>query len=78
MVIVNVIGGLGNQLFQYAAGRRLALKHNTELLLDSSGYGPVNTDAATSAIGHRRLLLFDFRFSPTKRSANPLHVTFGI
>lgn len=30
------MGGLGNQLFQYAAGRALALKHQTELKLDLS------------------------------------------
>lgn len=34
MIIVQLIGGLGNQMFQYAAGRRLALHHNTELKLD--------------------------------------------
>lgn len=27
-------GGLGNQMFQYAAGRALALRHGTELMLD--------------------------------------------
>jgi Glycosyl transferase family 11 len=27
-------GGLGNQLFQYAAARRLALRHDTELVID--------------------------------------------
>jgi hypothetical protein len=39
MIIVRLTGGLGNQLFQYAAGRRLALAHGTELLLDVSSYG---------------------------------------
>jgi hypothetical protein len=34
MVIVKLIGGLGNQLFQYAVGRQLAEVHKTELLLD--------------------------------------------
>lgn len=34
MIIIQLKGGLGNQLFQYAAGRRLAVKNNTELLLD--------------------------------------------
>lgn len=34
MVIVKIMGGLGNQLFQYAAAKRLALKHNVELKLD--------------------------------------------
>jgi hypothetical protein len=34
MIIVQLIGGLGNQLFQYAFGRSLAIKNNTELKLD--------------------------------------------
>lgn len=33
------MGGLGNQLFQYALGRRLALKNKTELFLDISQLG---------------------------------------
>lgn len=37
MIIVRLAGGLGNQLFQYAAGRRLALRHDAELKLDISG-----------------------------------------
>jgi hypothetical protein len=40
MIIVKVMGGLGNQLFQYAMGRRLAERHGVELLLDTSSYGP--------------------------------------
>ncbi len=36
MICVRLNGGLGNQLFQYAAGRALALRHNTDLLLDIS------------------------------------------
>ena len=38
MVIVNVIGGLGNQMFQYAAGRALALSSRQLLLLDTSDF----------------------------------------
>lgn len=34
MVTVGILGGLGNQLFQYAFGRYLSLKKNTDLLLD--------------------------------------------
>ena len=30
------MGGLGNQMFQYAFGRRMALMNNTELVLDQS------------------------------------------
>lgn len=38
MVIVQIIGGLGNQLFQYAAGRALANYHNVELKLDITAF----------------------------------------
>ena len=38
MVISRLIGGLGNQMFQYAAGRSLAIANNCELKLDVSGY----------------------------------------
>jgi hypothetical protein len=39
MIIVQLFGGLGNQMFQYAAGRRLAYFLNTKLILDISPYG---------------------------------------
>lgn len=38
MIITKLIGGLGNQMFQYAAGRRTAIANNTELKLDITGY----------------------------------------
>ncbi|CAN5827449.1 alpha-1,2-fucosyltransferase [soil metagenome] len=34
MIRVVLSGGIGNQLFQYAAGRALALKRNTNLIVD--------------------------------------------
>jgi len=34
MIIVKLKGGLGNQMFEYALGRHLALINNTELILD--------------------------------------------
>jgi hypothetical protein len=37
-VIANLIGGLGNQMFQYATGRAVAHRHGVPLLLDSSGF----------------------------------------
>jgi hypothetical protein len=36
MIITKLSGGLGNQMFQYATGRQLSLKNNTELKLDMS------------------------------------------
>jgi len=35
MIIVNIKGGLGNQMFQYALGKHLTLKNNDELKLDT-------------------------------------------
>lgn len=34
MIVARIFGGLGNQMFQYAAGRALAIRHGTELTLD--------------------------------------------
>ena len=34
MIIIQLIGGLGNQMFQYALGRHLAIINNTFLKLD--------------------------------------------
>ncbi len=38
MIIVKLIGGLGNQLFQYAAARHLAEIHSTNLKIDVSEF----------------------------------------
>ena len=38
MIIIKLSGGIGNQMFQYAAGYSLARRNRTELLLDLSSY----------------------------------------
>ncbi len=38
MVIAQIIGGLGNQMFQYAAGRALSIRGGSPLALDISGF----------------------------------------
>lgn len=38
MIITRLIGGLGNQLFQYAVGRAVATRTNTSLLMDANGF----------------------------------------
>lgn len=38
MIISYIMGGIGNQLYQYAAGLRLARKHKTQLKLDTTFY----------------------------------------
>lgn len=42
MIIVNLKGGTGNQLFQYALGKKLALKNNDVLKLDTAGLARAN------------------------------------
>lgn len=38
MIIVQLLGGLGNQMFQYALGRRLSIDRQVPLKLDVSGF----------------------------------------
>jgi hypothetical protein len=38
VITVSLIGGLGNQMFQYAAGKALAERHRVPLALDISGF----------------------------------------
>jgi hypothetical protein len=42
MIIVNLKGGLGNQMFQYALGRTLALQNNDTLKLEIEGLDRAN------------------------------------
>lgn len=63
MIIVRVLGGLGNQLFQYALGRRLTYDTDTTLLLDTEWY-----DRSTYRMNHFsdiefKLDAFDTSFS---------------
>ncbi len=39
MIAVRLIGGLGNQMFQYACGRALARQFDQKLVLDLRGFG---------------------------------------
>ncbi|WP_395742595.1 alpha-1,2-fucosyltransferase [Prosthecobacter sp.] len=49
-ILVNLSGGLGNQMFQYAAARHLAELNDAELLLDVSGFDTYKL--RTYALGH--------------------------
>jgi hypothetical protein len=39
MIGVRLEGGLGNQLFQYAAARSLAIRYGTQVVADRSAFG---------------------------------------
>ena len=42
MIIISLKGGLGNQLFQYACGRALAIRNDDIIKLDITGYAEHN------------------------------------
>lgn len=46
-IVVRFMGGLGNQMFQYALGRHLSLIHNRPLRFDVSGYTNTRPDPKT-------------------------------
>ncbi len=43
VIVIRLLGGLGNQLFQYATGRRLANLHGVELVIDDYWYSHTPT-----------------------------------
>jgi hypothetical protein len=45
MIVARLIGGLGNQMFEYAAARALSLRTNASLVLDISGFKQYNLHA---------------------------------
>jgi hypothetical protein len=55
MIVVQLSGGLGNQMFQYATGRALAARHGAQLVLDSSWIegagGAVSTEVRRYELG---------------------------
>src|ERR1051326_814195 len=77
MIIVRLLGGLGNQMFQYALGRTLALKNSDELNLDIEGY---KSQARTNERSIRRFELDHFNIQAevaTVDEINRLKHPFG-
>ncbi len=66
MVIVHLMGGLGNQLFQYAAGRELSSRLQAELKLETSGYDKGKTT--------RTYMLRHFRIQEKKASKDEIRL----
>lgn len=86
MIIVLLKGGLGNQMFQYAAGRRLACLHDVQLKLDLSWFRDYPDGAtprsfvldhfsirAESATDQEIALLFEPQFGRIRRFLNSIN-----
>ena len=67
MITVKLVGGLGNQLFQYAFGRAVSLKLETPLALDISGY---ENQADTDNWREFQLDCFNLQASVSKDTRN--------
>jgi hypothetical protein len=81
MIIARIQAGLGNQLFQYAAGRALALRSNQEFKIDLHGFDMKNlaTQQKTNDIFVYRLDLFNITATlASKKEVSNLHEPFGI
>jgi len=59
-VCVRLVGGLGNQLFQYATARAVALRNKAELVLDARAYSAAPAPAALARNTHRSFDLQHF------------------
>jgi hypothetical protein len=84
MIVVNLMGGLGNQMFQYALGRRLALHHKTKLFLDCTF---LNTETPLHITREYELDIFNIhaqiaterelkKFNPSNRIVSKLQQRF--
>lgn len=69
MVIVKLYGGLGNQMFQYAAARAVALRTKQELFIDTSWF-EVKKDTGMS----RKYELGLFKVSPKKFDTTGMYI----
>lgn len=58
MILVRLMGGLGNQMFQYAFARSMALKNKVELKLDASLLGPQESAGSNHVVRHYDLDIF--------------------
>jgi hypothetical protein len=73
VIIASIVGGLGNQLFQYAMARRMAVRHGTEVLLDLSNFRTASKPSDGPILHDRRVRLFDFRIQA--REASPAEIS---
>lgn len=68
MIGVRLEGGLGNQLFQYAAARSLAIRHATEIMIDRS---VLNSKSTLITAREYELSVFNCPIAPSSRDSIP-------
>ena len=72
MILAKLRGGLSNQMFQYAAARRLAAVHTTSVRVDTSWYDDIPAGAFCRdgrrplALGEAPLVMHDHRAQLTR------------
>ncbi|MEO5644968.1 MAG: alpha-1,2-fucosyltransferase [Bacteroidia bacterium] len=74
MIIVNLKGGLGNQMFQYAAGLALAEKHHVDLKLD---FAFLEKSTGSAEFTKRKFELEIFNVNFQLASAEEIHAFKG-
>ena len=68
-VVIGIVGGIGNQLFQYYAGKYLAMKYDSDLILDFGNHGV----AGTKHLGTLRDLDFGAPLIESQAKSSPLN-----
>lgn len=76
MIIVALFGGLGNQMFQYAAGRILSIKYGTELSFDIQFLDEKYQKSKNATIRQFELSAFKNEFQAAGRIRKNLYVPF--
>lgn len=81
MVIINLKGGLGNQLYQYAAARALANQNDTSIWLDTSSFNRASEDVTPRKFELEHYALIrreDIRFCPTEPGLSKLYMPYTL
>lgn len=73
MIFVRLCGGLGNQIFQYAAGRALAFRWKTELVLDLDWYVRTPTTDTPRKFEMEKFCIVARRMTETEERHAELH-----
>jgi hypothetical protein len=68
-ITIHLVGGLGNQMFQYAFGIALAQHYQTNLLLDGSWYGCLSAGTTSRQMDLMCLKISNTQFIPPQKEA---------